>query len=425
VKNLRCRTCVLIVLLIGIVGLLLGFTWRENNHAVEVSGVVKLDTITIGAEPLPLLISKLTQKESASPYVSSISGLSTREEMLKDIPLLTVKEIFVKPGERVTAGQKLLELDDGLYVLQAKQADALINLVKSSLNLIDSKLEELKDMQGETKSAETKLGDALRQMEQKKAEMEKQISVEVTQLQGQYEQAAIVYKQALASLKAAKVTGDETQIAQAQAQVDACVQALAQLEAGMAQMQAEIEQGEKTYQAQKQKVEEGLRQVKKAQAQVVEVLKELKGQKRIIEARLDQTKVALHVAQAELRKTTIKALKDGTVLNCNVQKGELVYPGMPLIACGDFDKVHVKAYMLLKQAVLVKNGQEAEVQVDSYPNRIFKGKVSRITSYTQFTPSATHVKGQRTTRVVVIIVSVDNVDGIFKSGMAADISIKI
>ena len=71
----------------------------------------------------------------------------------------------------------------------------------------------------------------------------------------------------------------------------------------------------------------------------------------------------------------------------------------------------------------VKLGQKVEVKIDSYPDKIFDGKVTYISSSAEFTPKNIQSKEDRSKLVFGVKAEINNAEKILKPGMPADASI--
>ena len=86
----------------------------------------------------------------------------------------------------------------------------------------------------------------------------------------------------------------------------------------------------------------------------------------------------MKLADRQLRDTQIRAPFDGYVEKRLVNLGELVKTQMPVMAVVRVDPLKVIAEIPEKMAPWIRDGQPVELQVDAYPDRMFTGKVSRI-----------------------------------------------
>ncbi|PWT87637.1 MAG: hemolysin D [Proteobacteria bacterium] len=88
----------------------------------------------------------------------------------------------------------------------------------------------------------------------------------------------------------------------------------------------------------------------------------------------------LMAATAALDKMTIRAPRDGTVLQVNAKAGELAAPSAtaPLIVLGEISAKRVRAELDARDYGSIKLGQPAVVRTAAFPGRDFTGTVSSI-----------------------------------------------
>jgi membrane fusion protein (multidrug efflux system) len=99
---------------------------------------------------------------------------------------------------------------------------------------------------------------------------------------------------------------------------------------------------------------------------------------RLQEALVATRKAALEAARLNLGYTRITAPADGFVTKKSAEDGNMVQPGQPLMAVVALDDVWVLANYKETQLEHVHPGQSVEVRVDTYPGRIFTGKVESL-----------------------------------------------
>jgi HlyD family secretion protein len=73
---------------------------------------------------------------------------------------------------------------------------------------------------------------------------------------------------------------------------------------------------------------------------------------------------------------------------------------------------------------LVKPGQEAEVSVDTFPEKVFTGTVSFISPNAEFTPKIIQTHEERVKLVYLVKVLIPNENLDLKPGMPADAILK-
>jgi membrane fusion protein (multidrug efflux system) len=92
------------------------------------------------------------------------------------------------------------------------------------------------------------------------------------------------------------------------------------------------------------------------------------------EAEVQQAQAQVHQAQLNLSYTKIYAPDDGRVTQKHVEPGDYAQTGQALFALVPHD-VWVVANFKETQLTDMRSGQPAEIEVDAYPNRTFKGHV--------------------------------------------------
>ena len=95
-------------------------------------------------------------------------------------------------------------------------------------------------------------------------------------------------------------------------------------------------------------------------------------------ADVDAANAAAKLADRELRDASIRAPFDGYIQRRLVSLGELVKTQMPVMSIVRVDPLKVTAEIPEGLAPWVQGGQPVDLQVDAYPDRVFTGKVSRI-----------------------------------------------
>lgn len=86
----------------------------------------------------------------------------------------------------------------------------------------------------------------------------------------------------------------------------------------------------------------------------------------------------LRQADLNLGYMVMKAPADGYVTKKNVQPGNQVQAGQPLMAVVSLDKINVIANYKETELERIRPGQDVEITVDSYPGKVFKGRVDSI-----------------------------------------------
>lgn len=98
---------------------------------------------------------------------------------------------------------------------------------------------------------------------------------------------------------------------------------------------------------------------------------------KVADADLNVLKAQKRAAELALEYTDIIAPIDGTVSNKKVEVGMMVQPGSPLFVIVPND-VWVVANFKETQLTNMKKDQLVDIKIDTYPNKVFKGKVDSI-----------------------------------------------
>jgi HlyD family secretion protein len=137
-------------------------------------------------------------------------------------------------------------------------------------------------------------------------------------------------------------------------------------------------------------------------------------------ARLEQAREASTLAETQFSYSTLTAPMPGVVLSKNVEAGEMVAPGTPVITIGNLDQVWLRAFIDETDLGRVKVGQHASVTTDTYPGKQYEGHVSFIASKAEFTPKNVQTEKERVKLVYRIKINIVNPRMELKPGMPAD-----
>jgi len=125
-----------------------------------------------------------------------------------------------------------------------------------------------------------------------------------------------------------------------------------------------------------------------------------------------------------LRKTIsdcrLRAPADGVVTNKAVEAGEFVVAGAAVLTVSAPSPVYLMIYVPEKDVGRIFLGQAAEVRIDSFPGRVFPGKVTYISSEAEFTPKNVQTKEDRIKLVFGVKIELANDGGALKPGLPAD-----
>ncbi|TAM80355.1 MAG: HlyD family efflux transporter periplasmic adaptor subunit [Acidobacteria bacterium] len=140
-------------------------------------------------------------------------------------------------------------------------------------------------------------------------------------------------------------------------------------------------------------------------------------------ARLDQARESLALSETRLGYATLVSPMSGMVLSKSIEPGEYVSGGTPIVAVADLVNVWLRAYMNETDLGRVKLGQPVSVTTDTYPGKVYDGRISFISSQAEFTPKSVQTEKVRVKLVYRIKVDIKNPNMELKPGMPADAEI--
>src|SRR3954447_20200519 len=258
----------------------------------------------------------------------------------------TIRKVNVNDYQNVKAGQTLIELDDEDYRAILNQAQAA--LAASQASLADNQ-------------AAKRIQDA--QIDAAKAGVV------------QAEAATNAAKAGIASVSP-ELDRALTELHRQQSLFDSKAATHQQLEAATAQ------QGQLSGLLEARKADlaraEGALATSQSQLEVAKRQREAFNTKdSVYKADIEAKKAAIVVTQVNLAYTRIAAPTDGTVGERHALEGQLVAPGTQVIDLVRSD-AWVQANYKETQLTNMRVGDPADIRVDTFPNRVFHGKVAQL-----------------------------------------------
>jgi HlyD family secretion protein len=135
-------------------------------------------------------------------------------------------------------------------------------------------------------------------------------------------------------------------------------------------------------------------------------------------------------ANADLLKKNIEDCKvsapvNGIISGKFVEEGENTAPNSSLIRISNLDAVELVIYVSETELGKVKPGQRADVTVDAFKEKVFRGEVIYISPEAEFTPKNIQTPEERTKLVFGVKIRIENPQFDLKPGMPADARILI
>ncbi len=139
---------------------------------------------------------------------------------------------------------------------------------------------------------------------------------------------------------------------------------------------------------------------------------------------LAQAEANLALIDAQIDKLTVNAPMNGVILTRSVEPGEFVQPGATTLTIGNINELTITVYIPENRYGEISLGQTAEVTVDSFPDVTFDATVIQIADKAEFTPRNVQTVEGRSSTVFAIKLRVEDPEGTLKIGMPADVVFK-
>ncbi len=137
-------------------------------------------------------------------------------------------------------------------------------------------------------------------------------------------------------------------------------------------------------------------------------------------ANVQKNRVSMELIQQNIDDCTIKSPVTGIVSKKYSETGEYVTPGSSVMKISDLKTVNLYIYITEPELGKIKLGQSADVTIDSYKDKIYKGEIIYISPEAEFTPKSIQTKEERTKLVYAVKIKIPNPGLDLKSGMPAD-----
>lgn len=321
-----------------------------------------------------------------------------------------IREINVREGDQVKAGQVIATLDDEQVRAReeqersaVQQAEARVMRAQQQVAVLQSELEQSNISMGQ---ARTDAEGRVHQAEAEVAAAEAQLAqAEAADGQARYdeERYTTLAKDGDVPERAgyqarSTATAQAAAVRAARKQVEAARGALTAARANLAN--PAIHSSHMT----------GVRQqIIQAQADIAAA-----------QAETETARAKLREAEANRADLQIRAPFDATVATRSAEPGEVVSAGTPVVTLVNMSTVYLRGFIPEGEIGRVRTGQQARVFLDSAPNQPIEAIVMRIDPEASFTPENTYFRDDRVKQVVGVKLQLRGAVGFAKPGMPAD-----
>lgn len=345
------------------------------------------------------------------PGVLGVSGRIEGDDSAVSAKLAgRIREIAVREGDHVEAGQVLAVLDDAQIRAREQQSEAVVRQAEARLRLARHQVtvyrEQLRqneigveqsraDAEGRVNEAEARLAAAEAQLAQAvaahaQAKWERDAYTRLVKMGYVAEQDAM-QKQYTEEAQAAVVSANRRQVEAARGAVTTAKAMLANPAIRSAQVAA-------------------------VQAQILQAEADIAA----AQADAERARAALDEARANRADLQVTAPFAGTVATRTAEPGEVVTPGTPIVTLVNLGQVYLRAFVPGGDIGRVRVGQPARVYLDSAPATPIEAQVIRIDPEASFTPENTYFREDRVKQVVGVKLLIRGATGFAKPGMPAD-----
>ena len=108
-----------------------------------------------------------------------------------------------------------------------------------------------------------------------------------------------------------------------------------------------------------------------------------------------RAQTVLEQSQTTVNEGELRAPADTIVVHRFAEPGQLVTPGQPALTLAFLDRLYVRTFVPEMLRGRVRPGIEAEVVVDAYKDKRFKAKVAEIARDAEFTPKQVETRTER------------------------------
>ncbi|MEK7408765.1 MAG: efflux RND transporter periplasmic adaptor subunit [Acidobacteriota bacterium] len=332
-------------------------------------------------------------------------------------------ERAVGEGDAVKKGQLVAGLDQQQLLAQCDRIQAVIEAAQSRLAQLHTEVER----QRQTVVAQIAYSRA--QLEQAEARLRQLLAgsreQEIAQARAGLERAETEHDKAAKDWERAKALYDKQDISASDRD-----QFLARYDAARASLKQAKELLSLVVEGPRKEDIEGARaQVAQARAALALAeaarldLRVREQQVPMRRAEIDQARAELAINRTQLEDAVIASPTDGVVLAESAEVGEILAAGTTVVTIGDLDHPWLRGYIGERDLGRVKLGARVRVTTDSFPRKVYRGRLSFISSKAEFTPKQIQTQEERVKLVYRVKIDIENPQRELKSNMPADAEI--
>ncbi|MEZ5364314.1 MAG: HlyD family efflux transporter periplasmic adaptor subunit [Bryobacterales bacterium] len=173
--------------------------------------------------------------------------------------------------------------------------------------------------------------------------------------------------------------------------------------------------------AQKQRAQAGVRAAEAGRLDLQRIRQDISAR----QAELRSAQAELKVIDTQLADAVAVSPVDGVVLVESAEPGEILAAGTSVVTIGDMERPWLRAYVNETYQGRVRIGAPVEVTTDSFPDKVYQGRVSFLASDAEFTPKEIQTLEERVKLVYRVKIDIANPNQELKRNMPADAKIPL
>jgi len=387
---MRSRSLLVVIAVLATAAILAGYiyTHRKTDQSIRASGTIEATDVDVSFQ---------------------IAG--------------RVVEVLAVEGQPVKAGDVVARIFADELTHRVSQIQAALDAAASQVrqqqgavrmrgDVVEGQIEQARGEAQASRVAADRVREGLRPQEVRVAEADlAQAEAQLTQLRADFDRTSNLFKEGVVPRQ--QLDAGEAALRTAESAREAANQRLALAREGSRRQDiAEAEARAETAQAGVSVAQAGRTDIEIQRAAL-----------NAAQAREKELRAQLEAAKTQLSYTEIRSPLNGVVLTKNVEAGEFVNPGTPVVTIANIDDLWMNIYIPETQTGLVKLGQSVRVTVDSFPRESFNGKITFVSAESEFTPKTIVTQEERIKLVYRTKVSLENTQQKLKPGMPADAEI--
>ena len=318
-----------------------------------------------------------------------------------------VSEVLVRDNELVKAGQIIARLDVRDYRARVDQAKAGVAIAERRYQAAVARVglgremaaSQLSQAKAASMGADAAKSSAVNMLESMRAIAQSRQAALASAI-AERDRTAAMNDRAAAALRRAREMFDrelvakqvveyaETDARAAAAQLVSADERVSQARRDLESAQADARLREAGFEPQQIGLRTADARVEQARAQAIQAealtqeVRVREAERDLAQAQLKEAEVSLSLAQLNLDDTAIRAPVAGLVSKKNVEVGQVVQPGQPLLAVVPLHDVWVLANFKETQLRRVRAGMRVEIVVEGDPDHPYTGRVDSISAGT-------------------------------------------